>query len=142
MFFAKKAASSTIFTFFTNYEIKHLSCGDECNFNKVGPCCILMCQMTTSYSKYSWSKGPSSGVWTTFSNAYNSTWWPCTYKGNFPSMLTKTITKDINFHAPYFQLVIINTQWIENMVNLWLTYNDMWIFFVKMSKVCSKTPLE
>ncbi len=34
-FFAKKVTSSTIFTFFTNYEIMHLSCGDECNLNKV-----------------------------------------------------------------------------------------------------------
>jgi hypothetical protein len=33
--FAKKVSSSTIFTFFTKYEIKHLSCGDECNPNKV-----------------------------------------------------------------------------------------------------------
>jgi hypothetical protein len=34
-FFVKKTTSSAIFTFFTNYEIKHSSCGDECNLNKV-----------------------------------------------------------------------------------------------------------
>jgi hypothetical protein len=58
------------------------------------PCCILVCRMTTSQNKFSWSKGPSGGVWTI---AYNSTWWPCSYKGNVPSMPTKTIVKYINF---------------------------------------------
>jgi hypothetical protein len=35
VFFAKKAKLSTILTFSTNYEIKYLNCGDECNLNKV-----------------------------------------------------------------------------------------------------------
>jgi hypothetical protein len=42
-----------------------------------GPCCIPMCQMTTSRNRSSRSKGPSSGVWTIISNAYNLAWWPC-----------------------------------------------------------------
>jgi hypothetical protein len=33
-FFTKKVASSTIFTFFISYEIKHSNCGDEYNLNK------------------------------------------------------------------------------------------------------------
>jgi hypothetical protein len=68
------------------------------------PCCTWMCQMTTSHNKSSWLKGPFGGVWTTFSNAYNSTWWPCSYKCNFPSMFSKTIVKYINFYAPYIQI--------------------------------------
>ncbi len=32
----------TILTLFTSYEIKHPSCGDECNLNKGGLCCILV----------------------------------------------------------------------------------------------------
>jgi len=51
------ATSSTVFTFFTSYEIKHWRCGDECNFNKVRLCCILMCWMIISHIKSSWSKG-------------------------------------------------------------------------------------
>ncbi len=34
-FFAKKLTLSTILTFFINYKIKHLSCGNECNLDKV-----------------------------------------------------------------------------------------------------------
>jgi len=33
-FFAKKSTSSTILTFFANYEIKHSNYGDEYNLNK------------------------------------------------------------------------------------------------------------
>jgi hypothetical protein len=43
----------------------------------------------------------------------NWAWWPCSYKCNFPSMLAKTIVKNINFYAPYIQIVIINIQWIK-----------------------------
>ncbi len=32
--FAKKLTLFTILTFFVSYDIRHLSCGDECNFNK------------------------------------------------------------------------------------------------------------
>jgi len=86
-----------------------------------GLCCILMCWMMTSHNKFSWSKGPFNGVWTTFSIACSLAWWPCSYKDNFPSMPAKTIVKDISFYAPYIKIMIINIQWIKNMVNLWLT---------------------
>ncbi len=79
------------------------------------PCCILVCRMMTSHNKSSWSKGPFGGVWTTFSHAYSLAWWPCSYKGNFPSMPAKTIVKNIGFYAPYIQIVIINIQWVKNM---------------------------
>jgi hypothetical protein len=70
---------------------------------KQGPCCIPMCQMTTSHSRSSQSKGPFGGVWTTFSNAYNLAWWPCLYKCNkFPSM--QTIVEDISLYAPHIQI--------------------------------------
>jgi hypothetical protein len=45
-------------------------------------------------------------------------------------MPTTTIVKYIDVYAPYIQIVIINIE---------LGHNDMWKF-VKMSKVCSKTP--
>jgi len=70
---------------------------------KQGPCCIPMCQMTISHNRSSRSKDPPSGVWTTFSNAYNLVWWPCSYKCNkFPSM--QTIVKDISLYAPQIQI--------------------------------------
>jgi hypothetical protein len=62
------------------------------------PCCIPNCWRAISHSTSSWTKGPSGGVWTTFSNAYNSTWWPCSYKCNgFPSMPTKPLYKILIF---------------------------------------------
>jgi hypothetical protein len=36
-------------------------------------------------------------------------------------MPVRTIVKDISFYAPYIQIVIINIQWVKNMVNVWLT---------------------
>ncbi len=86
-----------------------------------GPCNIPVCCMMTSHSKSSWSKSPSVGVWTTFSNVCSLVWWPCSYKGNLLSMPVRTIVKDISFYAPYIQIVIINIQWVKNMVNVWLT---------------------
>jgi hypothetical protein len=77
--------------------------------------------MMTSHNKFSWSKGLYGVVWTIFSNACNYAWWPCSYKGNFPSMPAITIVKYINFYAPYIQIVIINIQWTRIMVNTWLT---------------------
>ncbi len=86
-----------------------------------GLCCIPICWRTSSYNTSSWSKSPSNGVWTTFSNAYNSTWWPCSYKcNNFPSMPTKTIVQDINFYAPYIQIYDINIH-VKKMINLSFT---------------------
>jgi hypothetical protein len=74
-----------------------------------GLCCLPMCRMMISHNKSWQSKGPSSGVWTTFYNVCSSTWCPCSYKGNFPSMPIKTIVKILVYmHAPYIQIVIIN----------------------------------
>ncbi len=87
--------------------------GMNATSTRQGPYCILMCRMTISHIKSSWSKGPYGGVWTTFSNACSLAWWPCSYKGKFPSIPTKTIVKDITFYAPYIQIVIINIQWIK-----------------------------
>ncbi len=72
---------------------------------KQGPCCILMCEMTTSHNKISWTKNPYGGVWTTFSNGCNSVWWTCSYKcNNLSFMLAKTIVEDISFYVPYIQI--------------------------------------
>jgi hypothetical protein len=97
VFLAKKSTSSTILTFFANYEIKHPSCGDECNFNKakalLHPC--VKCQLP---------KGDlhDNKAWTTCSNVCSSIGQLCTYKcNNFSSMFIKTIVEDISFYAPY-----------------------------------------
>jgi hypothetical protein len=64
-----------------------------------GLCCILMCQMTTSHIKHSWTKNPHGGVWTTFSNVCKS------YKcNNLPFMLAKPIVEDISFYVLYIQI--------------------------------------
>jgi hypothetical protein len=79
--------------------------GMNATLTRWGLCCIPICWRTTFHNTSSWSKGPFGGVWTTFSNAYNSTWWPCSHKCNdFPSMPTKTIVQDINFYAPDIQI--------------------------------------
>ncbi len=79
--------------------------GMNATLTRQGPCCISICWRTTSHNTFSWSKGSYGEVWITFSNAYNSTWWPCSYKcNNFPSMPTKTIVQNINFYAPYIQI--------------------------------------
>jgi len=95
--------------------------GMNATSTRQGPYCIPVCQMKTSHSKSSWSKCSFGGVWTTFSNAYSSAWWSCSYKGNFPSMPAKTTVKDISFYAPYIQIVIINIQRVKNVVNIWFT---------------------
>jgi hypothetical protein len=53
-FFAKKGTLTTILTFFANYEIKHPSCEDECNLDKVMTLLhIPMCRMTISHNIFS-----------------------------------------------------------------------------------------
>jgi hypothetical protein len=99
-----------------------------------------VCQMTISHNKFSWSKGPFSNVWTTFSNVYSLTSWPCLYKGSFP---LHTIVKDIHFYAPYIQIVIINIQWVKEHGNFFtyieLGHSDMWKFCKNVKNVLENT---
>jgi hypothetical protein len=61
-FFAKESTSSTILTFFTSYEIKHLNCGDECNLNKVRALLHLNVSNDNFPQQIFMIKGPYGGV--------------------------------------------------------------------------------
>jgi hypothetical protein len=97
-----------------------LSCGDECNLNKARALLHPSVLNDNFLHQIFMITRPILWCLTTFSNACSLIWWPCWYKCNFSSMLVKTIVKDISLCAPYIQIVIINIQWVKNMVNLWL----------------------
>ncbi len=138
--------SFTILTFFTNYEIEHSSCWDECNLNKARVLLHPNVPNDNFPQQIFMIKRPVQWCLNYIFNACGSISWPCSYKCNFPSMLAKTIVeKVLIFMHLTFKFVIINIQCVKNMVNISFTYKQFTMTcenFVKMSKMFFKTPLE
>jgi hypothetical protein len=115
-------------TFFINYEMRHPNCGDEWYFNNMRA--LLHPSVSNENFKHkrsSWSKGPSRGVWATYSNVCSLAWWLCSYKCNhFSFMLAKTIVKDISFYIALYIQICDNQHiflHVKNKIFFSLTYN-------------------